>query len=67
MARRIVAYLKDKNSKKYKIEEVSTGGFFGEYWYHVLYEDGTVKCKNFKSKSSAIRYLEEHVGHCSEY
>jgi hypothetical protein len=69
MSRRIVAYIKDSDARKYKIEEVkiSTGFLSSEYWYHVLYNDGTLKYKDFKSKSSAIRYLEEHVGNCKEY
>lgn len=68
MARQIVSYLKDRNERKYKIEEQSINDFFStNYLYHVLYDDGTLKYKNFKSKNEAIRYLEEQVGHCSQY
>jgi len=68
MERRIVAYLKDNNDRKYKIEEQIFKDFFGtQYLYHVLYNDGSLKYKNFDSKGEAIRHLEQNVGHCRNY
>jgi hypothetical protein len=66
---KIVAYLKDRWGKKYKIEEVKQGNLLWDssYWYNVLTESNSVLYKNFKSKSSAIKYLEEHKGPCNSY
>ena len=69
MCSKIVSYLKDRSGHKYKIEEIYEGGIlgFGTYWYNVLREDNSKLYKDFKSKSGAIRYLEEHKGPCNSY
>lgn len=66
---KIVAFLKDNSGKKYKIEEVKQSVLLWDsnYWYNVLSENNSILYKNFKSKSAAIRYLEEHKGPCNSY
>lgn len=64
---KIVAFLKDNNGKKYKIEKVFTNNLFESNKYHVLYENGDIMFRNFQSKEEAIRYLESQVGAVRSY
>jgi hypothetical protein len=66
---KIVAFLKDRSGRKYKIEEVKQTVLLldSNYWYNVLSENNVILYKNSNSKSAAIRYLEEQKGPCNSY
>ncbi len=69
ISRKVVAFLKNANQKKFKIEEAKVSKPLGdcEYWYHILYENGERMRSDFTSKQAAIRWLESEVGSCQSY
>lgn len=65
----IVAYIKDSQGRKYKIEKYRGYKTFisDADYYRVLYENGDVYARDFTSYNEAVRYLEKRVGNTREY